>query len=165
MKNFVVIAAVANLHTGIVKLTERQAKDRGHLVELVEGKKDLYNIIETITFKKGETFSCNGDINKSLLEEVGEVVDVKAKKAETDKAKKKAKESADALAVAQDRISELEEATAALNVEADERLQESLKKLEDAEEALAKAVKRAEDAEAEVTTLEEAAKDTKKDKK
>ena len=108
MKKFVVIALSANLHTGTVELTERQAKDRSHLIEPVAKKKGLYNIIETITFKKGEGFSFDGEINKALLEEVGEVVDVKAKKAEEDKAKKKVKAVADALAAAQSRITELE---------------------------------------------------------
>lgn len=120
MKKFVVIALSANLHTGTVELTDRQAKDRSHLIEPVPKKKGLYNIIETITFKNGEGFSFDGEINKALLEEVGEVVDVKAKKAEDDKAKKKVKAAADALATAQSRISELETEVTSQKDRADE---------------------------------------------
>ncbi len=120
MKKFVVIALSANLHSGTVELTERQAKDRSHLIEPVPKKKGLYNIIETITFKHGEGFSFDGEINKALLEEVGEVVDVKAKKAEEDKGKKKVKAFADALAVAQSRITELETEVASEKSRADE---------------------------------------------
>ena len=140
MKEIVVTGKQATLRSGTVKLTTDQAASREHGLEKVEGKKDLYTIIDAVSFKRGEVFGYDGEISKTLFDTVGEVVDVKAKKAETDKAKKKAKESADALAEAQIRITELE-----TEVESEK--------------------KRADDAEMKVTKLEEAAKSVKKDGK
>ena len=167
MKKFVVIALSANLHTGTVELTERQAKDRSHLVEPVAKKKGLYNIVETITFKKGEGFSYDGEINKALLEEVGEVVDVKAKKAAKDKADKKAKEAANALVTAQIRITELETEV----VSEKERADEAEAKVVELETEVVSEKERADKAEVKVVELETAAKpemvkkDEKSDKK
>ena len=81
MKEYIVINGQASLHSGKVKLSSSQAKDRAHNLKTIDAKKGLFEIINTINFKKGEEFSYDGPVNKAQLEELGEVVDVKAKKA------------------------------------------------------------------------------------
>ena len=88
MKEYTVISKQVTLHTGIVKLTVSQAKDRIHNLAMVEGEDGLYTIINPVNFKNGEVFSYNGEVNKAMLEEIGEVVDVKEKKASSKPVKK-----------------------------------------------------------------------------
>jgi len=90
MKEIVVTGKQATLRSGTVKLTADQAASREHGLEKLEGKKDLYIITEAVSFKRGEVFGHDGEINKALFDTLGEVVDVKAKKAAEDNAKKKA---------------------------------------------------------------------------
>ena len=91
MKDYIVINGQASLHSGKVKLNSSQAKDRAHNLKEIDVEKGLFEIINTINFKKGEEFSYDGLVNKAQLEEIGEVVDVKAKKAAEKSSKAKDK--------------------------------------------------------------------------
>jgi len=82
MKEYQVIGRQATLHNGKVVLTEAQASSRAHHLKRLDSKKDIYEITGSVSFKTGEIFSYDGEVNKVLLEEIGEVVEV-------DKAKKK----------------------------------------------------------------------------
>ena len=98
MKEFTVISKVATLHSGIVKLSKGQARDRMHCLAAVEKEDGLYKIQAPINFKHGEVFSFDGEVNKTMLSEIGEVVDVKAqktavKKEETKKEEEKKEET------------------------------------------------------------------------
>ena len=88
MKEYTVVSKQATLHTGIVKLTASQAKDRIHNLVKVKDEDNLYTIVNPINFKNGETFSYDREVNKAMLEEIGEVVDVKEKKASSKPVKK-----------------------------------------------------------------------------
>lgn len=57
------------LHTGNLKLTEVQAMPRKHLLQAIEGKRGVYEIKDTVTFKAGEVFGYDGEI-KSISNKV-----------------------------------------------------------------------------------------------
>ncbi len=80
MKDYIVINGQASLHSGKVKLSPSQAKDRAHNLKTIDAEKGLFEIINTVNFKNGEEFSYDGPVNKAQLEELGEVVDIKNKK-------------------------------------------------------------------------------------
>lgn len=64
------------LHTGNLELTEVQASVRRHLLTPVEGKRGVYAIKDTVTFKAGEVFGYDGEI-KAIS---NRVVDAKTEK-------------------------------------------------------------------------------------
>lgn len=69
MKRYLAQSPVT-LHGGIVELTNEQASCRAHaLVSLGEG---LYEICQTVQFKTGEVIGYDGEVNKSLLQQVEE---------------------------------------------------------------------------------------------
>lgn len=70
MRKIKVTGEFIYLHSGNVKLTERQARDRAHGVKQV--KDDLYEITGPIGFKRGEVFSFDGDIGKGFADDVEE---------------------------------------------------------------------------------------------
>ena len=91
MKDYIVINGQASLHSGKVKLSPSQAKDRAHNIKKIDAEEGLFEIIQTINFKRGEEFSYDGPVNKAQLEELGEVVDVKEKKTAAAKEEKSSK--------------------------------------------------------------------------
>ena len=93
MKEYTVIGKVASLNSGMVKLTKGQARDRMHNLVAVEKEDGLFEIQATINFKHGETFSFDGEVNKTMLSEIGQVVDVKAEKTAAKKEEPKKEEA------------------------------------------------------------------------
>lgn len=67
--------AVITLHSGRVKLTEDQANRRASCLsnDKKGGKAGVYNIEKPIQFKLGEVFGYDGEIPKSMLDEVIEI--------------------------------------------------------------------------------------------
>jgi len=63
MKTYEMIGLVT-LHSGIVKLTDKQAKGRAHKLEPVDGKKGLYRLIGPNQFKAGQVIGYDGEIPK-----------------------------------------------------------------------------------------------------
>lgn len=59
------------LHSGKVRLNEKQAKAREHGLKHVEG--DVYEITGPVGFKRGEVFGYDGEIGKSHAEDVEEI--------------------------------------------------------------------------------------------
>lgn len=70
MRKFKVIGSFVVLHSGQIRLTERQARDRAHAVKLV--KDDLFEITGPVGFKFGEVFYFDGEIGKGHVEDVEE---------------------------------------------------------------------------------------------
>lgn len=70
MRKIKVLGEFIHLHSGKVKLSERQARDRSHGVRKI--KDDLFEITSPIGFKRGEIFSFDGDLGKGQSEDVEE---------------------------------------------------------------------------------------------
>lgn len=71
MKNYIA-NAVVRLHGGSVKLNKDQHKRRAHL--LGEFKKNgVYELVSTIELKSGEEFGYDGDIPKSMADDIEEL--------------------------------------------------------------------------------------------
>lgn len=68
MKKYTVIGIKTGVNSGIVRLSDSQASARSHALKVL--KDGLYEIILPVEFKKGEEFEWDGEINKTLLEEV-----------------------------------------------------------------------------------------------
>ena len=171
MKDYIVINGQASLHSGKVKLNSSQAKDRAHNLKVIDAKKGLFEIINTINFKKGEEFSYDGPVNKAQLEELGEVVDVKAKKAAKDKAKNAVEKAKDDLAEVTGKLAEVQPRILELETEVTRLITEVETEKEikvAAQQDVTAAISRAETVEAKIAELEEALKKsekpTKKDK-
>lgn len=70
MKNYKVTAASVTIRSGVIGLSEAQAKDRAHLLKaLGDG---LYELLSPTQFKRGEEFGYDGDTNKVLLQHIQE---------------------------------------------------------------------------------------------
>ena len=86
MIKYQVIDKPAILFSGLLELNEDQVRRRRHLLELVEGS--IYMIVKPVTFKVGEVFGYDGEINKAtalalvdaVLAETQEVTEEKPKK-------------------------------------------------------------------------------------
>lgn len=75
------VTEVMNLNGGTVELDEDQARRRIH--NIVEVDKGVYEIVNPIQFKVGETFGYDGEVNKALAHAIistedAEVIEVDA---------------------------------------------------------------------------------------
>jgi len=71
MKRYVVTGASANFASGVIMLTEEQAKARVHaLKDLGDG---YFEVMTTVSFKRGEIVGYDGEVNKALLQLVDEI--------------------------------------------------------------------------------------------
>lgn len=87
MIKYQVIDKPAILFSGLLELNEDQVRRRRHLLELVEGS--IYMIVKPVTFKVGEVFGYDGEINKATaLALVDAVVAVETIEAPEEKPKK-----------------------------------------------------------------------------
>lgn len=59
---YTVIGKSVVISGGVLTLSEAQAKDRAHLLE--KGKKGQYLVARPVTFKQGETFGFDGELDK-----------------------------------------------------------------------------------------------------
>jgi len=91
MKYTIAIRA-ARLHSGVVLLTEAQAKPRAH--NLTSLGKNRYEIIKPVEFKLGEEIGYEGDLPKAMATQLIDttVVATASKKNEIAQAKAKAEE-------------------------------------------------------------------------
>lgn len=108
MKTYQIIKPVT-LTSGVVRLTEEQARARAHKLEAVKGKKGLYRITGPNQFKAGQEIGYEGELPKTLAVDMADAdakkvgkeqkVDAEAAKAkaEAEAAKARAKLEDDAL--------------------------------------------------------------------
>jgi len=69
MKKYVVTAVVARFGAGaLLKLTPEQAAPRKHCLEF-QGA-NVYKVIATVEFKRGEELGAEGDFSKTMLQEL-----------------------------------------------------------------------------------------------
>lgn len=68
MKHYEVNAPYVNINSGFLALTPKQYERRKHNLEKV--KDGVYSVIKSVQFKRGEQFGYEGDINKSILQDV-----------------------------------------------------------------------------------------------
>ncbi len=68
MKTYTVIGAYASFMSGVLKLTEEQYKARKHALNPVGDS--LYQVVQQTSFKKGEILGYEGDVNKTLLQDI-----------------------------------------------------------------------------------------------
>lgn len=65
---------------GLVKLTENQAKLRGH--QLKPRGEGIFEIIQPIEFKAGEELGYDGEVNAALLQNITPISQIKAEEEE-----------------------------------------------------------------------------------
>lgn len=68
MKQFKAEHAAVDVLSGQVKLSAEQARARLHNLKAVDTKKDgsgVYQVVQPIQFKRGETFGFDGDVGKN----------------------------------------------------------------------------------------------------
>lgn len=70
MRKIKVVGHFITLHSGRVRLDEKQARARQHGLKKVEG--DTYEIIGPVGFKSGEMFWFDGSIGKAHAEDIEE---------------------------------------------------------------------------------------------
>lgn len=72
MKSFTVTSPTGvTIHSGILALSADQSRRRRHLLtDLGEG---LFEVVQQIQFKQGETFGYDGEVNKALLQKINPV--------------------------------------------------------------------------------------------
>lgn len=69
IRNYVVTAAAATFHSGILRLSEEQAAARSF--GLVPTKKaGEFRIVSPVQFKRGEEIGFDGEINKAMLQDL-----------------------------------------------------------------------------------------------
>lgn len=67
IRNYMVTAAAATFHSGVLRLTDEQARARVHAIESTK-KDGEYRILSPVQFKRGEQVGFDGAVNKSMLE-------------------------------------------------------------------------------------------------
>lgn len=78
MKRYTVISGPITIFSGILEMDERQASARSYAVTpLGEG---LFEVVSPVQFKNGEEFGYDGDVNKSLLQQLTPAGDKKRDK-------------------------------------------------------------------------------------
>jgi len=82
------------LHSGIVKLSDEQAKHRLHKLEAIKGKSGHYKITGPNQFKAGEVIGYDGDIPKGAANDMEEL-SAKRKAEEARKAEEETKHKAE----------------------------------------------------------------------
>lgn len=90
MKEFMVIAKSVTIRQGFLKLDENQVRRRRHLIETAKDEKGdvidgLFKVLKPCTFKNNETFSYDGEVNKSLLMEMEDTKEAAKKAKKKDK--------------------------------------------------------------------------------
>lgn len=88
MKTYKIIQPVT-LTSGVVRLTDEQARMRAHKLEAVKGKKGLYRITGPNQFKAGQEIGYEGDLPKTLATDM-EAADADAETKKSTKAQAKA---------------------------------------------------------------------------
>lgn len=68
MKTYKVIGAYASFMSGVLRLTEEQYEARRHALHPVGG--DLYQVVQPTGFKQGEILGYEGEVNKTLLQDI-----------------------------------------------------------------------------------------------
>lgn len=68
MKTYIVTGVVVTLHAGKVKLTSHQASLRLYALKKISD--DVYEITGATQFKKGEIFEWDGELPKSMADQV-----------------------------------------------------------------------------------------------
>ncbi len=63
MRQITVTGPFVQLHHGKLRLTEDQSRARSHALKRVDG--DLFEIVEPVGFKRGESFGFDGPVDKS----------------------------------------------------------------------------------------------------
>lgn len=71
MKKLIVIGISANFHTGVLLLSDEQARARSYALKtLGDG---LFEIVSPVQFKRGEVVGFEGPVNKAQLQEIQEI--------------------------------------------------------------------------------------------
>lgn len=81
---YTVIGKSVEITSGVLTLSATQSADRAHLLKHVKGSQ--YEVLRTVTFKKGEQFGYDGVLPKSIAENLESEKSSKADKAAADKA-------------------------------------------------------------------------------
>lgn len=68
MKTYKVIGACASFMSGVLRLTEEQYQARRHALNPVGGV--LYQVVQPTGFKQGEILGYEGEVNKTLLQDI-----------------------------------------------------------------------------------------------
>lgn len=69
MKNYFVVGISVTLTSGALRLTPEQYSDRSWQLS-AGAKKGIYTIVSPVTFKRGEKFGYDGEVNRRLAEEM-----------------------------------------------------------------------------------------------
>jgi hypothetical protein len=94
MKKVLVTGFCATIGSGSLVLSEAQSAPRLNNGSIVPGKKDgVFDIVNIVTFKRGEVFGYDGELPPSLLEDMAPMKDAVAKEAEQFAAEKAARDA------------------------------------------------------------------------
>lgn len=74
MNQYEVTATAVTINAGMIKLSQSQANRRKHLLKRVTD--DVYEVISSVQFKRGEVIGYDGAVNKALLLEITPVGNV-----------------------------------------------------------------------------------------
>lgn len=86
MKTYIVTSRLGiEIHTGQVQLTKAQADKRPGKLAAVKDRPGVYQVVKPTMFKCGERFGYDGEVSKSMLQEI--VDEETAKKQAEDAAK------------------------------------------------------------------------------
>ncbi len=116
MKRYTVTGTIVTLDGGSrVTLTTGQAKTRMHNLKRIDG--DVYEVINPVQMKHGETFGYSGSVSKALMTEFKTPEQIKSEAEKAAREEKKAKAKAEAAEVEKKKAEETRAAEKAAALE------------------------------------------------